>query len=72
MVDHPRLSKAQREQIGDARLMLEAAAHNASILAKLTDALDPGGIQALENSAAQAAQAAGTLRRVMLQVRKGE
>ncbi len=71
MVDLPRLNKTQREQVGDARLMLETAAYNATIIAKHLGALDPGQHQALENAAAQAAQAAGTLRRVVLQLRKG-
>jgi hypothetical protein len=70
MVDLPRLTKAQREQVGDARLLLEAAAHNALIVAKELGGLDPGQYQALESAAAQAAQAAGTLRRVVLQMRK--
>ncbi len=70
MVDLPRLSKEQREQIGDARLMLEVAAHNASIVGKLQGSLDVDQRQALENAAAQAAQAAGTLRRVVLQLKK--
>jgi len=71
MVDHPHLNKDLREQVGDARLMLEAAAHNASILTKHQGALDLEQHQALENAAAQAAQAAGTLRRVLLRLKKG-
>ena len=71
MVDLPRLSKDQREQVGDARLMLEAAAHNAAIVAKHQGGLDADQRQALENAAAQAAQAAGTLRRVLVQLNKG-
>ena len=71
MVDLPKLSKDQREQVGDARLMLEAAAHNAAIVAKFQGVLDDDQRQALENAAAQAAQAAGTLRRVVLQLKKG-
>ena len=70
MVDLPRLNKAQREQVGDARLMLEASAHNASIVAKHLGGLDADQRQALENAAAQAAQAAGTLRRVVLHLRQ--
>ena len=66
MVSLPHLNKTQREQVGDARLMLEAAAHNASIVAKHLGGLDADQRQALENAAAQAAQAAGTLRRVVL------
>lgn len=70
MVDFPRLNKSQREQVGDARLLLEAAAHNALIVAKELGGLDAGQYQALESAAAQAAQAAGTLRRVVLQMKK--
>ena len=72
MVDLPRLSKDQREQVGDARLMLEAAAHNAGILARHQGGLDADQRQALENAAAQAAQAAGTLRRVVLQLKQAQ
>lgn len=57
-------SSAQREQVSDARLLLESAAHNAAIVAKVKGPLDETQLQALENAAAQAAQAAGTLRRV--------
>lgn len=74
MVSQPgsgRLTKELREQIGDARLLLEAAAHNASILAKVQGELSVDQRQALENAAAQAAQAAGTLRRVVLSVKAG-
>ena len=70
MVDLPRLNKTEREQVGDARLMLEAAAHNASIVAKHLGGLDDDQRQALENAAAQAAQAAGTLRRVVLHLKQ--
>jgi hypothetical protein len=66
MVALPALNKTQREQIGDARLLLESAAHNASIVAKVQTSLDIDQRQALENAAAQAAQAAGTLRRIVL------
>lgn len=74
MVSQPgpgRLTKELREQIGDARLLLEAAAHNAAMIAKVQGALDEDQRQALENAAAQAAQAAGALRRVLLAVRAG-
>ena len=72
MVDLQRFSKDQREQVGDARLLLEAAAHNAAIVAKQQGGLDPDLLQALENSAAQAAQAAGTLRRVVLSLKHAD
>lgn len=74
MVSQPgsgRLTKDLREQIGDARLLLEAAAHNAAMIAKVQGELDPDQRQALENAAAQAAQAAGSLRRVVLAVKTG-
>lgn len=64
-----KLTKEQREQISDARLLLESAAYNAAILAKVQGVLDPEQRQALENAAAQAAQAAGTLRRIVLAVK---
>jgi len=70
LVDLPRLSKDQREQVGDARLLLETAAYNAAILTKHQGGLDDDQRQALENAAAQAAQAAGTLRRVLVQLKK--
>lgn len=60
----PVLSAALREQVSDARLLLESAAHNAAIVARLKGELEPDHVQALINAAAQAAQAAGTLRRV--------
>ena len=53
-----------REQVSDARLLLESAAHNAAIVAKVRGALEADEVQALTNAAAQAAQAAGALRRV--------
>jgi len=71
VVDIPRLSKDQREQAGDARLMLEAAAHNAAIVVRKQGTLDDDGRQALENAAAQAAQAAGTLKRLLVQLKRG-
>ncbi len=71
MVDFPRLNKDLREQVGDARLLLEAAAYNAAILAKHQGVLDPDQRQALENAAAQAAQAAAALRRVVLRLKAG-
>ncbi len=69
MVDLPRLSKSQRDDVGDARLMLEAAAHNASIVTRHQGELDLERLQALENASAQAAQAAGTLRRIVVQLK---
>lgn len=59
-----RLNAAQREQVSDARLLLESAAHNAAIIARLKTDLGPDELQALANAASQAAQAAGALRRV--------
>ena len=58
------LGPALREQVSDARLLLVSAAHNAAIVAKVGGPLDEVQQQALENAAAQAAQAAGALRRV--------
>lgn len=69
MVDLPRLSRDQREQVADARLLLEAAAHNAAILARHQGGLDEDRLQALANAVAQAAQAAGTLKRVAVQLK---
>lgn len=60
-----RLTKTQREDLSDARLMLEAAAHNTSILAKVTGDLDDDQLQALRNAAGQAAQAAAALKRTL-------
>lgn len=68
MVAGQRFSADQREQLSDARLLLESAAHNAAIVAKFKDELGPEQLQALANAAAQAAQAAGALRRVQKQV----
>ena len=65
----PRLTVALREQVSDARLLLESAAHNAAILAKLEGTLDAEQLQALDNAAAQAAQAAAALRRVQKALR---
>lgn len=59
-----RLTVALREQISDARLLLDSASHNAAIVLKKTDDLDESDVQALVNAAAQAAQDAGTLRRI--------
>lgn len=70
MVAAPRLDTAQREQAGDARLLLESAAHNAALVLRRGGELDDEGRQALENAAAMAAQAAGTLRRLVLAQRK--
>jgi len=66
-----KLNKEQREQFSDARLLLESAAYNAAILAKVQGILDPEQRQALENAAAPAAQAAGTLRRIVLEIQAG-
>lgn len=65
------LSVAQREQISDARLLLESAAHNAAIVVRAKGPFDDTQLQALQNAAAQAAQAAGTLRRVERALRCG-
>lgn len=65
----PSLGAALREQVSDARLLLVSAAHNAAIVAKVTGPLDEDQLQALLNAAAQAAQAAGALRRVERAVR---
>ncbi len=64
VADAAQLNRSLREQVSDARLLLESAAHNAAIVAKLKGDLDPDQLQALSNAAAQAAQAAGALRRV--------
>lgn len=66
----PGLGAAEREQVSDARLLLESAAHNAAIVAKLKGPLDDDQLQALQNAAAQAAQAAGTLRRIERALRR--
>jgi hypothetical protein len=60
-----RLTKSQREEVSDARLLLEAAAHNSSIAAKVQGDLSDDQEQALRNAASQAAQAAAALRRVV-------
>jgi hypothetical protein len=69
MVGFRPLNQGQREQAGDARLLLESAAHNVAIVAKQGVDLDPDRMQALENAAAQAAQAAGTLRRLVRELK---
>ena len=69
MPDLPRLSKDQREQLGDARLLLESSAHNIAILARHQGGLDADQWQALENAAAQSAQAAAAVRRVLVQAK---
>ena len=61
------LSEAQRDDLGDARLVLESAAHNARVaLAPLNDPEDVR--QALANAVAQAEQGVATLRRVMAEL----
>ena len=65
MVAVPRLTKTQREELSDARLLLESAAHNAGIAARATEELDAERIQALRNAATLAAQGAAALKRVV-------
>lgn len=69
MIDPVRLTAEQREQLADAHLLIQAAAHNAGIAARSRGTLDAEQIQALANAASQAAQAAGGLRRVARAVR---
>jgi hypothetical protein len=65
MPGFPSLSASQREQLGDARLLLESAAHNAAMLLRhAQDGMDADRIQALENAAELANQAAAALTRL--------
>jgi hypothetical protein len=59
----PRFSKRQAEDLGDARLVLDSAAHNTRAAIRGEDSL-----QALDNAIAQAEQALETLRRIRAEV----
>jgi hypothetical protein len=59
----PRFTKRQAEDLGDARLVLDSAAHNTRAAIRGEDAL-----QALDNAIAQAEQALATLRRIREEV----
>lgn len=59
-----RLNVATREQLSDARLILESAAYNAAILVRHQGDLSDEQLQALRNSATQVAQAAAALKRI--------
>ncbi len=64
---HP-LTAAQREDLGDARLVLESAAHNARVACGPLIAADDAA-QALANATAQAEQGLATLRRILTGIR---
>jgi hypothetical protein len=64
MVAIGRLTAAEREQLSDARLLLEAAAHAARQIELAKGELGDEARQSLDNACNQAAQAAAGLKRL--------
>jgi hypothetical protein len=63
MMGEPRLTVAQREELGDCRLVLDAAAHNVRAAQRGEEA-----VQAIDNAISGAEQALVTLRRLREQL----